>query len=195
MANTTTHKYSLAHALFLISGILLVIYYLLSEGVPSLGNDITSLMKFIAEIFVLVVLIGFYFYFLFGAQNCQGTIKSIAPSLLILIVVGSYSMNFGNAEANAIISGIAKMLFTLIIACGFVFLFVHSKLLGLVFAWSSILYCAFVLLSYVIVLIITLVNGGGFSGAKLAETMFYVASLGLLFGGSYTLCKNKDWAF
>ena len=66
MANTTTHKYSLAHALFLISGILLVIYYLLSEGVPSLGNDITSLMKFIAEIFVLVVLIGFYFYFLFG---------------------------------------------------------------------------------------------------------------------------------
>ena len=193
MANTTTHKYSLAHALFLISGILLVIYYLLSEGVPSLGNDITSLMKFIAEIFVLVVLIGFYFYFLFGAQNCHGTIKSIAPSLLILIVVGSYSMNFGNAEANAIISGIAKMLFTLIIACGFVFLFVHSKLLGLVFA--CILYCAFVLLSYVIVLIITLVNGGSFSGAKFAETMFYAASLGLLFGGSYTLCKNKDWAF
>ena len=195
MANTTTHKYSLAHALFLISGILLVIYYLLSEGVPSLGNDITSLMKFIAEIFVLVVLIGFDFYFLFGAQNCQGTIKSIAPSLLSLIVVGSYSMNFGSAQANAIISGVAKMLFTLIIACGFVFLFVHSKLLGLVFAWSNIFYCAFVLLSYVIVLIITLVNGGGFSGAKFAETMFYAASLGLLFGGSYIHCKNKDWAF
>ena len=112
---------------------------------------------------------------------------------MLLAAVLAYAL--GSVNSAIIISGIAKMLFTLIIACGFVFLFVHSKLLGLVFAWSSILYCAFVLLSYVIVLIITLVNGGSFSGAKFAETMFYAASLGLLFGGSYTLCKNKDWAF
>ena len=53
--NTKTNKTPLAHIFFLIAGILLVVYYLLSEGMPSLGNDIVSLMKFIVELFVLIL--------------------------------------------------------------------------------------------------------------------------------------------
>ena len=194
MAQTNKSKISVAHALFLISGITLLVYYLLSQGVPSIGNDLGSLMKFIVEIFVLVLLIGSYFFFLFEGKNCEGTVKSIAPSLLILIVVGSYSMNFGSAEANAVISGIASMFYLLIIVCGFVFLFIRNKLVGMVFAFSNVIYAFFVTLSYIIVLIISLVNGGSFSLAKMFETLFYVVSLGLLFVGGYLITKNKDWS-
>lgn len=56
--NTKTNKTPLAHIFFLIAGILLVVYYLLSEGMPSLGNNIVSLMKFIVELFILILLIG-----------------------------------------------------------------------------------------------------------------------------------------
>lgn len=192
MANKS--KTSVSHILFLVSGVILLIYYLLSQGMPSVGGDLLSLMKFIVELFTLVLLIGFYFFFLFEGKNCAGVAKSIAPSLLILIVVGAYSMNFGSAEANAIISGIATMCYLLIIVTGFVFLFIHNKLIGLVFSFSSVVYAAFVTLSYVIVLIISLVNGGSFSLAKLFETLCYVVALGLLFVGGYQLTKNKDWS-
>lgn len=197
MANKQNTKQTIttSHLLFLISGITLIIYYLVSKGVPSIGNSITSIMSFIAELFVLILLIGFYCFFLFGVHNCQGTIKSIAPSLLILIAVESYSMNFGNAAANAVISSIASMFYLLIIVCGFVFLFVHSKLLGLVFCYSTLIYAAFVMLSYAIVMIMTLVNGQGFSVSKLVETILYAGSLSLLFAGSYLATKNKSWSF
>ena len=190
-SNTKTNKIPLAHIFFLIAGILLVVYYLLSEGMPSLGNNIVSLMKFIVELFVLILLIGFYFYFLFGGKGCEGTIKSIAPALLVLIVVGAYSMNFGSSEASSVISGIAKMFYVLMIACGFTFLFVHNKVLGLTFAYASVVYACFVSVSYTVVVIMDLVNGGSFSTSKLFETICYATSLCLLFAGAYKANKNK----
>lgn len=184
---------SLSHILFLISGITLIIYYLVKNGVPSVGNNVVSVMKFIVEIFVLFLLIGFYFFFLFGMKNCQSAAKSIAPSLLILIIVGHYSMNFGNPVANSIISSIAEMFYLLIIVCGFIFLFIQSKLLGMVFSVSCLGYAFFVMVSYVVVLIISLVNSEAFSVAKLIETMLYTGSLALLFGGAYYNSKNRAW--
>lgn len=194
MATQTKSKLTIPHILFLISGIVFLVYYLLSQGVPSLGNNVTSIMKFVVELFILILLIGFYFYFFFEGKGCAGTIRAIAPALLIFIVVGDYSMNFGNATANAIISGIAAMFFSLIIVCGFVFLFVHNKLVGTVFAYSSLIYAAFVTLSYTVVMIMTAVNGGGFSVSKLFETLLYVIGLGLFFVGGWKVTKNKDWS-
>lgn len=191
--STQKTKWSLSHIRFLISGITLIIYYLLSCGVPSIGKDINSLRKFIIEIFILLLLIGFYFFFLFGAKGCQGTIRAIAPSLLILIVVGSYSLNFGSDRANSIITSLARLFYLLIIACGFTFLFVHSKLLGIVFSFSNLVYAAFVIVSYFVVRIRSLVNHNGFSLAKLFETLLYTASLLLLFGGGYLTSKNRSY--
>lgn len=192
-SSNSKSKRSLSHVRFLVSGITLLVYYLLSNGVPSVGNSLDSLRKFIIELFVLVLLIGFYFFFLFGANGCQGTIRAIAPSVLILIVVGSYSMNFGNPTANSIISGIAKLFYLLIIVCGFVFLFIHNKLIGRVFAFSNLIYAGFVIISYFVVRIRALVNGNGFSIAKFFETLLYTASLLLLFGGGYLTSKNRSW--
>lgn len=193
MATNSKTKLSIPHILFLLSGIVFIVYYLLSQGMPSLGNDITSIMKFVAELFILILLIGFYFYFFFEGKGCAGTIRAIAPALLVFIVVGEYSMNFGNAAANAVISGLAAMFFTLILVCGFVFLFIPNKLVGLVFTYSSVIYAAFVTLSYTIVAIMTAVNGGSFSLAKLFETLVYVLGLGLFFTGGYLVTKHKDW--
>ena len=67
--STQKSKRSLSHIRFLVSGITLIVYYLLSQGVPSVGNSLDSLRKFIIEVFVLVLLIGFYFFFLFGANG------------------------------------------------------------------------------------------------------------------------------
>ena len=189
-----TNKIPLAHIFFLIAGILLVVYYLLSEGMPSLGNDIASLVKFVVELFVLFLLSGFYFYFLFGGKGCEGTIKAIAPALLVLIIVGSYSMNFGSDAASSVISGLAKMFYVLMIACGFTFLFVHNKVLGLTFAYSSVIYACFVALSYTVVVIMDLTNGGTFSISKLFETISYAMSLCFLFAGAYKANKNKAFA-
>lgn len=192
-SKNTKNVVSLSHALILISGITLIIYYLVSKGVPSIGNSVQSLMNFIVEPFVLILLIGFYCFFLFGVQGFQGTAKSIAPALLILIVVGSYGMDFGSKDANAVISSIAQMFFTLIIVCGFVFLFIRNKLIGSVFSYSCLIYAAFVLVSYVVVMIITLVDGDEFSLKKLIETLLYAGSLALLYSGVYLNTKNKAW--
>lgn len=193
MSSSTKSKMPIAHILFLVAGITLIIYYLLSEGVPSLGNNIASIMKFVVEVFILILLVGFYFYFLF-AKPLSGSISAIAPSLLILIIVGPYALNFGSNEANSIISGIAKMFYVLLIACGFVFLFVHNKLIGYVFSFSAVIFAAFVTLSYTIVMIMGLVNDGSFNVNKFFETLFYVISLGLLFVGGYRISKSKSWS-
>ncbi len=192
--STQKTKRSLSHIRFLLSGLTLIVYYLLKEGVPSVGNGVDSLRKFIIEIFVLILLIGFYFFFLFGANGCQGNIKAIAPSILIRIVVGSYGRNFGNSTANSIISGIATLFYLLIIVCGFVFLFVHNRLVGMVFSFSNLIYAAFVFISYLTIVIINAVNGDGFSVPKRIETLLYIISLILLFCGGYLTSKNKNWS-
>ena len=185
----TTRTISQSHLLFLIAGITLIVYYLVKNGVPSVSNNIVSLMKFIVEIFVLVLLIGFYFFFLFGAKQCQGTVRSIAPSLLILIVVGHYSMNFGNNAANNIITSIAEMCYLLIVVSGFVYLFIPNHFIGRVFCYSSLVYAAFVMVSYIVVLILSLVNSEAFSTAKLIETILYTGSLALLYAGLYPITR------
>jgi len=195
MAKTKNSKISLSHLFFLLAGLLFLVYFLLKNGIPSPGSSLVSLMNFLVELFILIVVVGFYFCFLFLGKNCAGSIKAIAPSLLVLILVGNYSMNFGSAEANAIISGIASLFYVLVLACGFVFLFIHSKLLGLVFSYSSLVYASFVIASYLVVMIMDLVNGGAFSFAKMMETSFFIGGLVFLFLGGYRISRGKEWAF
>ena len=190
---TTKRRISLSHALFLISGITLIIYYFIKKGVPSIGNNVVSVMNFIVDVFVIFLLFFFYFFILFKTRDNLSTTTAIAPSLLILIIVGHYSMNFGNQIANSVITSIAEMFYLLILVCGVVMLFIPEKLLGMIFSFSCLGYAFFVMVSYIVVLIISLVNSEAFSLAKMFETMLYTGSLALLFGGAYYSNKNKAW--
>jgi len=193
MSSSKKSSISVAHILFLIAGVVFFAYYLIAKGLPSVGNDLQSIMNFLVELFVLIVLVAFYFFFLFQAKNCAGSLRAFAPALLIFIVCGSYSLSFGSPEANAVIAGLAQMAYLLIVVCGFAFLFIHSKILGMVFSFSSVIYAAFVTLSYTIMAIIDAVNGNGFSVAMLFKTIVYAAGLVLLFVGGYKVSKNRDW--
>ena len=137
---TTKRRISLSHALFLISGITLIIYYLIKKGVPSIGNTVVSVMNFIVDVFVIFLLFFFYFFILFKTRDNLSTTTAIAPSLLILIIVGHYSMNFGNQIANSVITSIAEMFYLLILVCGVVMLFIPEKLLGMIFSFSCCLF-------------------------------------------------------
>lgn len=193
MAKSKSGKISLSHLFFLLAGVFFLVYYLLSEGVPSFSG-IVPILKFVVELFVLLIVIFFYGLFLFQGKGSGGTIRSIAPSLLVLILVGSYSMNFGSPEANDIITSIAKLFFVLIIACGFVFLFVHSKLLGVVFAYSSLVYACFVAVSYLVVMVMGLIDNGSFSVAKMMEALFFLLGLVFLFLGGERVSRGKEWS-
>ena len=182
-------KWSSAHIMFLVAGLVLLIRFLVNGGIPSPNDP----LKFVVGIFELVLIIGFYFFFFFEGANCSGTLKAFAPALLLIILDGQYSMNFGNAKANEIITGIAKMVYLLVVVCGFVFLFIHNKLVGIVFSYSSLIYGVFVLVSYAVIVIMNAVNNGTFSWQEMFNAMLLFFVLGLAFGGSYLATKNKDW--
>lgn len=191
MSKSKSGKISLSHLFFLLSGVFFVVYYLLSEGMPSFSG-ILPIFKFVVELFVLLIVIFFYGFFLFQSKGSGGVSRSIAPSLLVLILVGGYSMNFGSPEANGIITSIATLFYVLIVACGFVFLFVHSKILGYAFSYSSLVYACFVSVSYLVVMIISLVNNGAFSLTKLMETLFFLLGLVFLFLGGERVSRRKE---
>lgn len=184
---------SVAHVLFYVAGLLLIIKFLLDGGIPALNNN--NIVEFIVGIFKLIVVIGFYCFFLFGARGCSSTIRALAPCLLLFIIFGQYNISFGN-DANEIAKyfiGIAGMLWILILICGFVYLFIHNKLIGIVFTWSTLIYGMFVLVSYITCLIIDLVNGGQFSLQNMFMSLLFVVSLGLIGVGSYYVSRAQEW--
>lgn len=179
-----------ARVMFYLAGLILVIKFLMEGGVPSPSSDI---LKFIVGLFTLIVVVGFYCFFLFGAKGCTGTIRALAPCVLLLVLYGRYSITFGNANVDKYLIGIADMAWTLLIICGFVNLFVKQKILTYVFSYSSLVYAAFVFVSYIVMLIITLVNGGNFSLNNMIITVMLVCSLVLVGFGSLRVAKRQEW--
>ena len=80
-------KLSRAHIFFLVAGLLLLVRFLVNGGVPSLNDP----LKFLVGIFELILIIGFYVFFLVGAKSCSGTLRAFAPALLLIIIDGQYS--------------------------------------------------------------------------------------------------------
>ncbi len=167
------------HILILLAGLFLILKFLFEGGIPSPSGD---LLNFIVGLFTLIVILAFYGYFVFGAKGCNSTIRALAPSVLLLILYGHYSINYGNANVTKYLGAIANMAYLLIILCGFVYLFTKHKIIGTVFAWSSLVYAAFCFLSYIVLLIINLINGveGAFNLQSCLSTMLLVGSLVIL---------------
>ncbi len=194
---SSTKKISWAHIFFLISGLLLVIYYLLTEGVPSVsgGNffeSVAGVIEFIASIVVIIVVIGFYCYYLFAPDASVGATKALAPALLVFTLFGKYAMELGNDTANRIITSLAEVCFTLIALCGFTFIFLRKKVLGTIFAWACLVYAVFVGVSYLTLMIMAAIDGS-FDVKFLFSTMCLFFALGLMFGGGYRICRSKAW--
>lgn len=191
MSSTKTSKLSKAHILFYVAGLLLIIKYLLG---PDFVTSTSDILAFIVSLFKLIVVVGFYCFFFFGAKGCSGTIRALAPCLLLFIIFGEYTVSFGfNSSVTSYLSSVASMLWILILVCGFVYLFVHNKLIGIVFTWSTLIYGLFVLVSYFVCLIIDLVNGNGVNTKDLIMSILFIVSLGLIGCGSYWVSKSQQW--
>lgn len=183
-----TRKLSKAHIFFLVAGLLLLVRFLVNGGVPSLNDP----LKFVVGIFELILIVGFYVFFLVEGKNCSGTLRAFAPALLLIIIDGQYSSVAGNNAASNVINAIAKMAYLLVIVCGFVFMFIHHKLVGMVFSFGSLAYGVFILISYVVTAIMDGINGS-FSWQAMLNAMLLFFGFGLIFAGSYLATKNKDW--
>ncbi len=190
---TKTQTYPITRILFLVSGLLLLVKFLLEEGSLSIGSDIGSVFSFIAKLFVIIVVIGFYCYFAFGVEGYSGSFKALAPIVLILAVWGKYSLNYGNAEVNKVLSGLGDMVWILILVSGFVFLFVRKKVLGMTFGVCSLVYAAFVIVSYVVMTIIGAVNNEPFSAMNLVTTLLFCFALVTVFAGTYIGLRRREW--
>ncbi len=189
-SSTTKQKLSLPHILLLVAGLLFILKFLLDGGMPSPSSD---LITFIAGLFTLIVIIGFYCCFLFFVKGCSSTTRALAPSILVLALYGQYAMNFGNPDVSRYVAGIASMIFTLIIVSGFVYLFFHNKVLGYVFSFGSLIYALFVLVSYFVVMIMGLVDGGSFDTMQFFVAMFL--SGGLVCAGTSVLLISRRSAW
>ena len=84
------------HILILLAGLFLILKFLFEGGIPSPSGD---LLNFIVGLFTLIVILAFYGYFVFGAKGCNSTIRALAPSVLLLILYGHYSINYGTVFA------------------------------------------------------------------------------------------------
>lgn len=184
-------KKSNSHILILLAGLFLILKFLFEGGVPSPSGD---LLNFIVGLFTLIVIIAFYGYFVFGAKGCNSTIRALAPSVLLLILYGHYSINFGNADITKYLGAIANMAYLLIILCGFTYLFTKHKVVGTVFSLASLVYAAFCFLSYIVLLIINLVNKveGAFNFQSCLSTMLLVGALVILGVTTYKIADRQQ---
>ncbi len=192
-----TKRISWAHAFFLIAGALLIIYYLLTEGIPSVsgGNffeSVVGVIEFVVGIFTLIVVIGFYCYYLFSPQEKIGAIKAIAPALIIFTLFGRYNMTLGNAEANSIISGLSEIAFVLIVLCGFTYIFLRKKILGTVFSYAALVYAVFIAVSYFVIMIMNAIDGSFDVKFMFASICIFMA-VALLGVGGLRSCRSKAW--
>lgn len=182
-------KISLPHLMFYLAGLLLVISYLL-VNMPSPSADI---LTFVVKLFLAIVIVGFYCFFIFGANGCSSTIKALAPCILLIIICGKYSISLGNATANKYIVGISEMAWLLLIVCGFVYLFVKNKVIGVVFTWATIVYLAFIIVSYVVTAIIAAVDKYTFDLMAFFSFALLVASYTCIALGSYKISKAQSF--
>ena len=193
-----TKRISWAHAFFLIAGALLIVYYLLTGGMPSLseGKDpfdtVVGLITFVFALFTLVVVIGFYCYYLFSPTEKVGTIRALAPALIVFTLFGRYSMTLGNDYANGIITGLSETAFTLIVLCGFTYIFLRKKVLGTVFSWACIVYAVFIAVSYFVMMIMSAIDGA-FSISFMFASICIFMGVALLGVGGLRSCKSKAW--
>ena len=181
---SSNKKISWAHIFFLIAGLLLVIYYLLTEGVPSVSGgknffeSVAGVIEFVAAIVIIIIVIGFYCYYLFSPDASVGATKALAPALLVFTLFGTYSMELGNDTANRIITSLADVCFTLIVLCGFTL--------------ACLVYAIFVGVSYLTLMIMAAIDGS-FDVKFLFSTMCLFFALGLMFAGGYRICRSKAW--
>ena len=196
MANAkkkNTQVYSSTRIMFLVAGLLLLVKYLLEGGLPSAGGDLGSIITFVVKLFVLIIVIGFYCYFAFGVEGYSGSFKALAPVVLLLMMFGSYSLDYGDANINAILTSVATLIWTLLTVTGFIFLFVRKKVLGLAFGWSCLIYSGFVIVSYIVMTIIGAVDNKAFNWTNLVTTLLLCASFALVFCGTYIGLRRREW--
>ena len=191
---SSERKIGLAHILFYVAGLLLVIKFILQDVV--LGGDNLSLL--IANIFILVLVIGFYCFFLFGMPGGKGTIVALAPSILLFTLYGSVKLSLPYnevKEAVGYVNNIANMVWMFIVVIGFVLLFFRHKLLGYILAGASISYAAFALIAYIVLIIISSINARNFAfdAKEFVATMCLVGSLTCIAIGSYRVSKAMSW--
>lgn len=188
-------KISISRLLFYLAGLLLVIKFVLKD-ISFNSKDVVAL---VASIFILVLVIGFYCFFLFGIKGAKGTVVSLAPSVLILALYGQYSPIYGDLAVIEKINSIGKLCLVFIVLVGFIFVFFHHKLLGYVLAGSSIAYAAYVLVSYIVMIIMAAVKAADQGTAFSFNALDFIATLALVGGlvcisvGSYRVAKRKDW--
>lgn len=176
--------------IFLIAGLLLLIKFLVSGGIPTPSEDVS---KFIVSLFTLIALVGFYVYFAFVQKEHKGTIVSLAPAVLLYILYGSYSFNYNVDWINAILNPTTSMCYILMIICGFIYLFIHNKLIGLVLTSASLVYGVLIFISYIVMMIVSLVNGNGFNVTNMFNALILTCSYLLISYGSYRTSIHKEW--
>lgn len=192
-SSTTKKKLPYAHIAFLLAGLLLLVYYLLNEGVPSFGKDVASIITFIVDLIVLISAIGFYCYMVFSPKGLTGTIRALAPALVIFVVMGRYAMpSIKDENIQAIVSAIATGAATLIVFCGFLFVFLHKWIFGEIFGWSCFVYAIYVIVAYFVIMIMDLVNDGKFDVMMLLSTICLFLASGLMAYGALRICKSKN---
>lgn len=183
MAKNKKNDLSFGAIMYLIAGLLMTIYFILNGGVPSPNAGI---LEFLVGLFTLIVLVGFYFYFLFGAKEL-GTVRLIAPVILLLILYGNVSCYFINDTVTKWFSSIAKMAYTLVIISGFVWLFVRHKIFGMVLGVASLVLAVIASGSYICILIHTLTNNGQFNLTSFILAVLLMASYALVGIGALKL--------
>lgn len=191
---SSERKIGLAHILFYVAGLLLVIKFIMQDVV--LGGDNLALL--IANVFILVLVIGFYCFFLFGMPGGRGTIVALAPSVLLVALYGSVRLSLPYnevKEAVNYVNNIANMIWMFIVIVGFVLLFFRHKLLGYILAGASISYAAFVLVSYIVLLIISSVESSSFAfdAKEFVATLCLAGALACIAVGSYRISKRQSW--
>lgn len=191
-SSTTKKTLPYAHIAFLISGFLLLLYYLFTKGVPSLGKDVASIITFVVDLIVLISAIGFYCYMVFSPKGLTGTIRALAPALVIFVVMGQYSMPSVQPDINRIVSAIATGAATLIVFCGFLFVFLHKWIFGEIFGWSCFVYAIYVIVAYFVITIMGLVDGGKFDVMMLLSSICLFMASGLMAYGALRICKSKN---
>lgn len=188
--SSSSKKVSKPSLFFLIAGLILMVLFVLTSG----SIDSSDILKMAVGIFKLVVVIGFYFYFAFGAPGLNSTIKRLAPCILLVILNGAASVSFpGNDVATNYLNSIGSMAWMLVIVCGFVFLFVHSKIIGTVFGFASCIYGFYTFVAFIVALIVSLVNGQSVVVMSIVKILLLVAALILMGFGAIKTSKSRDW--
>ncbi len=181
-------KFNLSTLFLFLGGLLLLIKFIIDGGIPSPS---TNIFEFLVGLFVALVIIAFYFIFLFGIKNYSLTIRVFAPSVLILILFGNYSVNFINETVTGIFSIFTKLSMLLMILTGFVFLFLKNKILGYVFFISSVVYGTIIFSSAITVSIYDAVNSNTFNYMNFIIASVLAVAVVLLGLGIYFIIRNK----